>query len=651
MALAQAKKPTLLFAALGLLLCATWLALRLNSSSLDYWPLVLRDGGKSNLIAGEPRFIRSDEWAIWLPMVFNQMRATPAFAAVNPSLGEGNIPFIASLPSYEFATLFRPQLWGYMLFNESLGLSWQYLYKWAGCILSALALLIRLSATKNRSLAIALCGAISLTFSDMLQWWFSTTLPESVIATNFIIVGALLWHRARTRARSVLACLLSCYFALHLALVFYPPFQISLVYFGLLIVGAHIATTPFPTEERKFKLATATTCSLGLVAIICYLFFEHSETIRILSSSPYPGRREFDHAGINFSRYFSAFFGFAFTEFNTPKDINRPELSSIIMVWPILSLALLSADFRRRIGTHKVVVITLAASVGLISALGIPFGLEKWTGLSMVQPTRFLLCSGLMGWAAFFAVCSSQHEPYSTFEVSKLLPRAAGLMAFFALLGSQIKFDLLPNLTLEDFIIGTTIWTVFGLLFLLRYYQPLALGVALWSLTCNLLVNPLTSNTDQLLGSPFATFVQTEVKQHPAAKWLVLNQLGVAQAARANGAHVLNGAHYTPPLTWLKLLDPSGQYSPIYGSYARIEVEHAKDLTAPVFTKTAADEYLIRLDICDNWLQKLGVDYLVVARYTNSSFPDCIGEWSKQNFGELLETYHRPEAAKEFSNP
>ncbi|HSH37767.1 MAG TPA: hypothetical protein VK993_03190, partial [Chthoniobacterales bacterium] len=190
----------------ALLLFAACVALKLNGSSIGRWQVALRELGPiRGLIAGTPKDIRSDEWVVWTPSILSQARQTPPFPIENPSLGAGRAPLIMSVPVAYYTTLFRPQLWGFFLFDLERGYAWFWNAKIFGLLLATAWMLRRIGI---QSRTIAAFGSAAFFFSSFTQWWFSSPamLPE-MVATWAMCVGCvlLLCGEQTTRWRMALA--------------------------------------------------------------------------------------------------------------------------------------------------------------------------------------------------------------------------------------------------------------------------------------------------------------------------------------------------------------------------------------------------------------------------------------------------------------
>src|ERR1700736_2032873 len=125
-----------------LLFCAC-VALKLNGSSIGAWDDELYETRPSSrgLLLFKPQHVRSDEWLVWTPAALSQARQTPPFPVRNPSLGAGCAPMLMNLPVAYYTTFFRPQLWGFFIFDFERGFSFCWWCKVFGLLLASAWLL------------------------------------------------------------------------------------------------------------------------------------------------------------------------------------------------------------------------------------------------------------------------------------------------------------------------------------------------------------------------------------------------------------------------------------------------------------------------------------------------------------------------------
>ena len=103
------------------------LGLRLHGFSLPEWHEQLDGSPTHEVLLGQPRIIRMDDWAAALCTILAQREARPAFPIFNKNIGLGANMVVNPIktPVLHYVTLFRPHLWGYF-FGRDLGLAWHW---------------------------------------------------------------------------------------------------------------------------------------------------------------------------------------------------------------------------------------------------------------------------------------------------------------------------------------------------------------------------------------------------------------------------------------------------------------------------------------------------------------------------------------------
>ncbi|MDQ6808770.1 MAG: hypothetical protein M3Z64_05015 [Verrucomicrobiota bacterium] len=292
-------KPLDLPAKRFLILCAflfvAAVALRLNGSSVFVWKEILHDtANPGGLILGAPQYVRSDEWLVWTPAVLAQSER--GFPAENPALGAGKAPFLYSLPVRHYTMWFRPQLYGFFLFDFDWGYAWYWNVKAFG-LLTSMFLLLRMLTGSN---ALGLFGSLWIFFSNYIQWWFSCPpmLPEMLSSWGLAIVMAVVLLRTARWWVKLCAATTFVVCSANFILCLYPPFQIPLVYLGIaLLVGYVIA---FDNSEWRGRgwlglLVLLAACAVTVASLVPF-FIECRPTFEALSSTSYPGHRR-SHGG------------------------------------------------------------------------------------------------------------------------------------------------------------------------------------------------------------------------------------------------------------------------------------------------------------------------------------------------------------------
>lgn len=299
------------------LLFIACVALKLNGSSIGQWQTVLReDAPIRGLLLSSPKKIRSDEWVVWTPSMLSQARHTPPFPIENASLGYGRTPLLMSVPVAYYTTFFRPQLWGFFLFDFERGFSFYWCAKVFGLLLAS-AWLLRQFSIRHRG--IVAFGTIWIFFSSFTQWWFSSPamLPEMVSSWAICLGCVIALGREISRARLALAAAGLVFFGINFVLCLYPPFQIPLLFLGLvLLAGLWLEGQPFRLRPGLLFLAAS---GAAIFLLLLPFWFDTWSTLQVLAQTEYPaGRHNNPGGGYSIGQLFAGPVGFFASEEKVP---------------------------------------------------------------------------------------------------------------------------------------------------------------------------------------------------------------------------------------------------------------------------------------------------------------------------------------------
>src|SRR5438094_3834412 len=211
--------------------------LKLNGSSVAIWTQLLNEPKPPpGLLLFVPKGVRADEWHGWTPAALSQSRQTPRFPVENLTLGGGRAPLLMSVPVAYYTTLFRPQLWGFFLFDFERGFSFYWCTKAFG-LLAAVAWALRQIGV--RSYLLAIFGAVWVMFSSYVQWWFSSPgmLPEMITTWAICLGCAVSFFKDQHRGKLTLALASFIFCGTNFVLCLYPPYHIPLTLLMLAILA------------------------------------------------------------------------------------------------------------------------------------------------------------------------------------------------------------------------------------------------------------------------------------------------------------------------------------------------------------------------------------------------------------------------------
>ncbi len=620
-------------------------AWELNGSSVGMWSNLLSEKtAPAGLLFSTPKRVRGDEWTVWTPAMLSQAQQTPPFPIENTSLGAGKTPLIMSVPVAYYTTLFRPQLWGFFVFNFARGFSFYWCAKVFGLLFATGWCLRQIGL---RSAGLTVFGAIWIFFSSFTQWWFSSPamLPEMIASWAICLGCAARLLRPLTRGQTTAALAGFVFFAINFVLCLYPPYQIPLLLLGgaiLVGVSREVGTAPGNIILARLGLGM-----LLVLLILIPFWIEVRPTLGLVRQTVYPGARRALGGDLSLFKLFSGLIGFFESEQVGPRIYNNiAEASNFYPLWPLPALVVVFAAWRGRARIDPLLAalgLTLIV-LSLYCVVPWPSWLLHGTLLSFSTERRALLAVGVAN--VFF--CCLFLDRYRERILANSAAWGMGVaswLAMAALLWSLSQRD--PTYFADRFqlLLPLAINTAVIVLFFgesLRRFLPAVLGILL--IFSNAGINPLMTGLAPLIDSETFQTVQRLHRADPAGKWIVFHSRYFAQLVKATGVPIFNGTKVVPDLPFLHRLDPAAANEFTYNRYANIVCELPRQgQRAPVEGGLVhPDMYILFLAPDFPALQEAGYRYVVFPREWPGAQSYGFALKEKITRGDLW-IYHRAE--------
>ncbi|MBV9617786.1 MAG: hypothetical protein JO201_01110 [Verrucomicrobia bacterium] len=556
---------------LVILMFAVCVAANLNGSSVGVWQKILNKPGPiRGLLFFHPKESRSDEWVHITPSMLSQACHSPPFPIQNESLGDGFSPLLMSVPVAYYTTLFRPQLWGFFLFDFEHGFAFYWWCKAFGLAL-AMAWLLRQLGIKQKS--IVWFGTAWVYFSSFVQWWFSTPamLPEMLACWAMMTGATLIMFQRASALRAVGAVCLFVFFGINFALCLYPGFQVPLLYvFVAVVIGCWLEQRCNP-EWSSARGLTLLAVAIGTVVLLLLPFwFTIRETLRMLAATAYPGVYRNAGGGLSLFDLFSGVTGFFEAEQRTPFHyVNICEASNFYPLWPAAMLMAVVAKVRRGIALNPLIsaltVVILLLSIYCIVPM--PGWLARVSLLGLTTERRLLIGIGI----ANVLLCCIFFARYRDRILARGDLVAVGVFLLCLILGLIFARPYSNNVALSALIVFVSAALV-GLFFFERlrswFLAICGSAIALNSIA----INPVMRGLSPLVESEAFLKIDGVRRQDPTARWVCYEDIRLAQLAKATGAAVLNGAQILPDMDFMHQIDPGRELEGIYNRFAYINV-------------------------------------------------------------------------------
>lgn len=628
--LRTAQRPYHLVLSISAILCVIGIAGKLHFSSLGMWSSYNQTSNQiPGLIAGEPQWIRSDEWLLGVPWLLSQINSNPPLQARNISVGAESSALLVGLPVKHWSVLFRPTQWGFFIFSAERGFSWYWMSRTVACFT---ALTLFFLVLTEGSLLLSLGGALWIFFSSFTQWWLAS-VAELLLYFSTACVALRATFLAPHMGSAAIAGLLYGICAGGFALTLYPPFQIPLFYLGLCLLPLLLrGIRPSQTPQFWFRVVTlAVATGITLLAVVFFIR-ANADAVALMEKTVYPGQRRTVGGEILLEQYFSGFLGPLLTATRFPLNAaNVCEASSFILVWPIALFSLWRRQGERSFLWRVSPLIAYLVLSAVWANLGIPVWLAHISGLELVPPQRGIIGWGIASVIFTILVVRFANASPSTWSWRSSLARSRKAMCALKpltlckdmvllaiIIAVGVHFAPRVDLASKGLSVSSLLYLCVGLLALVAAilrcsYILLVASIIILCVYPHALVNPLMRGMSPVIDHPLAKAI-SNFDETRTARWIVFDSSGEAQLVKATGRRVLNGTQYVPNFWLMKQIDPSGAQQEIYNRYSHISFLVGAEGSQQSLHLAAQDGWFLRIDPCGEVFSRLQVDYIVLTQ-------------------------------------
>ncbi len=496
-----------------------------GSSIVEYNSLIQSHHGddrKFNTLLGRSRMIRTDEWATSTTYILSQANSQTPFSYFSDVLrGTSTDMFtVSNGPVLDILLLGRPFQIGFILFGNSMGLSFYWYIRLLAMMLGSYELCLILTKKNKRA---SLLGMIMITFSSATQWWYCM---DSLIWGQIALV--MFYHFMNTKKKwakylTAFGILVS---GLSYIFVFYPAWQLPFGYVFLgIVIWMLIDSIKYGDYKiNKHDVLVACITLLCLIAVLSRWYILSKDTLAAEMNTDYPGERQElgGHARNIFSYFYNIFFPF--------RDYLNPcEYAQMLSFFPVPLILGIVYAFRNKRNLHfwvPMLIINIFLTVWC--TVGFPAFLANITKMSMAQAGRATIPHGVSCIYLLIFLIGNYDD-----QRDKLLNRyVATFLAFICTVyvayraKHTIEFaDVFLYLDDVKMILGFEIFFAANLcLFNLAHPKLRKIGGALViiiALMSGLTVNPVISSTNIFYEKPVAKKMNEIRESDPNAIWAV----------------------------------------------------------------------------------------------------------------------------------
>lgn len=578
--------------------------LELNGSSIGVWSE--KYGVEDNdLLLGRSRYIRSDEYAVWTPMLLSQYENV-----------SGTFPYFSDTvrgcttdvfleygePVKSIAMIFRPFEIGFLFLSPGKGMA----FFWCGRLIALFMVSFEMGMLiTNKKKKLSVLFACLIAFAPVVQWWFAINgLVEMLICLQLSII--MFWKYMNTEKywERLLYVTMIMICAGTYVLTMYPSWMVP---FAWILVGLIIWVLLENWKHCKMKwydwLTIAAELSI-LGGILAMVFTKSWDTVKSIMGTVYPGSR-FETGGGLWKDLFSYMANIMTVITEQGTSMNACESARFIDFFPICYIFPVIVLFIEKNRDKFIVILSVVSlMLGIYCTIGFPGWLAKITLLSNSQAGRAIIA---------FEFCNL-FLLLRCMAITKMRFKR-WVFALIAMGAGCIGIAVCQSMNQELFQIGVSVFLL--VLFVLLFYAVMQGGknstICIGGLICVTivsggLVNPVRKGVDNVYDIPMVQSIQEVHKQDEEALWVIEGGFPETNLGIIAGAATINSTNIYPNLERWHILDSNGEYEDVYNRYAHITVDIEENGETYFEEGIAPDVFTLHITVDD--LSKLGVSYI-----------------------------------------
>jgi hypothetical protein len=578
-----------------------------------------------DLIFGQPRPIRSDEWLAGTPLAISQYRNN--FPVINPDFGTGhNVSLAMNLPYKEWSQIFKPQNIGFFVLplEHAFALKWWLL----SFFLIVASYFLVLEFFPGKRLLATLLSA-SLYLSPFTHWWYSDISFAPIFFALFSLLVSIKLYKSYVVKHKLLWALLLSYLLSGFILIQYPPFQIPVAFVTAIFYLGYLFHN-ISLKNKKQKKNLLLSLGLILVAVIISIlvltafYLTRIEAFDALLNTVYPAGRS-SSSGDRDIYYLIHLLGsqfqyrLQFTGSGTSYYNNQSEVSHFLFFTPYLFIYtsyLLYAQYKTKLLKFNWLLFT---SMLIIIIFFVRYFIPRtdiFFDLILFNKSpnfRLLIGLGLASWLFLVAYIKYANTSKSTNISDKyLLGLATSLCFVGSLLAGIFIKQLYPNfiptwweVPVGSFILSSIVYLIQSR----RIIQGLLLLGAISGFSV-VAINPIYRGLDPLINTALSREIREIVTQDENARWTVNQNFQFEHYPLQNGAKTLNASYPYPHFELWEHLDPDRSKQDIYnrGAHVITKFKETGDTELSVGSPNIID---LDINPCSEYVEVINLKYVL----------------------------------------
>ena len=574
-----------------------------------------------DLLAGEPRGIRSDEWFVQTTWIISQVEQ--GLPIVNESFPGGMDTTVQNdLPNLDWSTSFRPHLWGFYFLPLDQAMAWKWWLPALGVISAAYLLSVSLLPRRPATSAML---AVAFFLSPFLQWWY-LSLTLYPLMWSALAASAVVWAlKSEVRWQRWVIAAGTGYVTVTLAMGIYVPFIVPSVLAVLgFALGAMFVrdSSSLGLMQRLRRLVPLVLSGLAACAVMVVWILTRRETIDGFLSTVYPGERLQGVGAADYGQFVQLISGVFSSSLDRtggqPLNINASEASTFLL--PGLFLIVVAGWLVARIKRDRGwidwwLIATIGAGAIFIIYMYVPGwdGLARLLFLDRTTYSRARIGVGIVSLFVTLLVVS-RYDSYRTLRaVTPVWVKCSSpLLAFAA--AALVVIHISSMMPLAEWVdeFGrreVAVITISALLlavsvFLLGSGKPTVGAFTLLTVAVlqGALVNPIYRGVADLRETQTVEAIQ-EIDVTSGGNWVGINgSLLPTMMLVESGVTSYNGVQGYPSEEMWTAIDPDSRYEHEWNRLATVSWLPGEGAPSP--RNPAPDQIQLTFDSCESFAQQ-----------------------------------------------
>ena len=599
---------------------------KIHGSSIGMWDGMITEKinpQEKNVIIGENRAIRSDEWSVQSTYYFAQAMSDDYYPLMNKEVSENGQNMILSYnaPVANITVIGKPFNWGFLLLGKEYGLSWYWAFKVIALILLSFELSMILTK-KNKVLS--LVGAFWITYSPAVQWWFMQHVGDIVFFSIAMIVSFCKYfeYHESTKYRIVNSVIFATS-TIGFALVIYPALQVPFAYLILVLMAIVFFKFIKNNKLNKVDYVLISSILICIASILGYFFIVSHDAIALSLNTVYPGKRVSLGGGTDLFRLSD----FIINTFIPYKDIYLPnmndcEVSSFINFFFGSVIILIASIKKKKVDGVGISLFIISVCQLIWSFVEFPQWFAKITFLSYVTSSRMILAFN------FTAMLLSIWAIGVLFR-EKLFSKKVGILVaivnFAFYVGLIITSIFTEYVSMKSYIIVFSIYLVINISLFCGIKKLFYISMSIIIVVSGMTVNPVARGVGAIYNKTLSKAIIDISNKDTNGVWIAEGEIK-GDYLYANGAKTFGGTQFYPDKEKWDKIDPKGENEFYYNRYAHVKINLSNEKTS--FNLDFLDAITVNMSLDD--MSKINVKYIVTNRDLENEFSD-----SSINFKKL----------------